>query len=103
MKPSPMPSRNEFGSIRGIAVGCTGREPDRCGADVSRFGGRKGVSKMVASVPGLPQLSLPRHLLGFRVWLSVKRPAPRVPGLCAGQSSGRCMPASRNPARILLP
>ena len=44
----------------------------------------------------MPQLPLPRHLLWFRVGLSVKYPALRV---CAGQSPGRCRSASRNLAR----
>ncbi len=51
------------------------------GVGVGRFGDGKGASRMVAQVHGLLQLPLPRHLLGFRVGLSVKRPAPRVGSL----------------------
>ena len=40
------------------------------GVGVGRFGGGKGASRMVASVHGLLQLPLPRHLLCFRVGFS---------------------------------
>ena len=43
---------------------------------------------MVASVHGLPQLPSPQRLLGFRVWLSVKRPAPRARVFAPGSPSG---------------
>lgn len=57
----------KFGSIRGIAVGRTGPEREQMRAGAGRFGGRKGVSTIVAQVLCLLQLLLPRRLLGFRV------------------------------------
>ena len=98
-----VPPPNEFAGIRGQEVGCAGLSADRCGAGVGRFGGRKGVSRMVASVQGSPQLPLPQRLFWFSrgLFMSVLPHAPE--SLRRAVPRGRCMSASRNLARILLP
>jgi len=90
--------RNEFGSIRGIAVGCAGlgarTDAGRVLVDLVAERGR--ASKMVAQVLCLPQLPLPRHLLWFSRGLSVRALPSRV---CAGQPLGSCRscPAAISP------
>ena len=78
--------------MRGGTVVALGDWCDMCadvGVGVGRFGGRKGVRKMVASVHGLPQLPSPRHLLGF-AWLH--------PVSAPGSPSGvACPPAAISP------
>ena len=72
----------------------------RVGSGAGRFGGRKGVSKIVASVRGLPQLPLPLLFSGFRVGFPyvpafrVFAPGspPGVAGPPAAISPGYCCP-----------
>jgi len=96
--PAVPPQTNSRERPRAGGSGVPDLSADRCGAGVGRFGGRKGVGKMAASVRGLLQLPSMGRLLGFRVWLSVKRPAPRARVFAPGSPSGvACPPAAISP------
>ncbi len=90
------------GASAGLRSGVPDLSADKCEAGVGGFGGRKGVSKMVASVHGLPQLLLSRYIWVF-AWSFLLSVLPHASGLCAGQSPGRCRSASRNLAGHCCP
>nr|QNO41741.1 hypothetical protein AHFDIGBM_00008 [Methanosarcinales archaeon ANME-2c ERB4] len=78
--PEPCHPRTNLGVSTGLWSGVPDLSADRCGKGVGRFGGRKGASKMVASVHGSPQLPLLQHLLWFSRVAFCHASCPTRPG-----------------------